>query len=181
VGRSGISLGRPPIDFGHSTYTSPPVPEEVDLATASTTALLKRGIPFRKPVDGDRPALHDAWNLAGDTMSCAVSYIGNKAGVINFANQTTGQKFSVTLAPPVGATFSGETVEWIMEAPDGRIPTSSLPKFTTINFVAAFGCDTTGKLAANPKNGDTVNIISGKKTLTSTTVANDAVTISFTG
>ena len=54
----------------------------------------------------------------GDTMSCAVSYIGNTAGVINFANQTTGQKFSVTLAPPFGATFSGETVEWIMEAPD---------------------------------------------------------------
>jgi hypothetical protein len=68
-----------------------------------------------------------------------------------------------------------------MEAPDGGIPTSSLPKFTTINFVAAFGCDTTGKLAANPKNGDTVNIISGKKTLTSTTLADDAVTISFTG
>jgi hypothetical protein len=117
----------------------------------------------------------------GDTMSCAVSYIGNTAGVINFANQTTGQKFSVTLAPPVGATFSGETVEWIMEAPDGGIPTSSLPKFTTVNFVAAFGCDATGKLSGNPKNGDTVNIISGRKTLTATTVADDGVTISFTG
>ena len=45
-------------------YTSAPVPEEVDLATASTTALLKHGIPFRKPVESDRPALHDAWNLA---------------------------------------------------------------------------------------------------------------------
>lgn len=117
----------------------------------------------------------------GDTMSCAVSYIGNTAGVINFVNQTTGQRFSVTLAPPVGATFSGETVEWIMEAPDGGIPTSSLPQFTTINFVAAFGCDTSGTLAANPKNGDTVNIVSGNKTLTSTTVADDAVTISFSG
>jgi hypothetical protein len=49
----------------------------------------------------------------GDTMSCAVSYIGNTAGVINFANQTTSEKFSVTVAPPVGATFSGETVEWL--------------------------------------------------------------------
>jgi hypothetical protein len=117
----------------------------------------------------------------GDTMSCAVSYLGNTAGVINFANQTTGQKFSVTLAPPVGATFSGETVEWIVEAPDGGIPTSSLPKFTTVNFVAAFGCDTAGKLAADPKNGDIVNIISGKKTLTTTAVADDAVTISFIG
>lgn len=117
----------------------------------------------------------------GDTMSCAVSYIGNTAGVINFANQTTGQKFSVTLAPPVGATFSGETVEWIMEAPDGGIPTSSLPKFTAVNFVAAFGCDTSGKMTGNPKNGDTVNIVNGTKTLTSTTVADDAVTISFTG
>lgn len=117
----------------------------------------------------------------GDTMSCAVSYLGNTAGVINFANQTTGQRFSVTLAPPAGATFSGETVEWIMEAPDGGIPTSSLPQFTPVNFVAAFGCDTTGTLAANPKNGDTVDIISGSETLTSTTIADDSVTISFSG
>lgn len=68
----------------------------------------------------------------GDTMSCAVSFIGNTAGVINFVNLTTGQRFSVTLAPPAGATFSGETVEWIMEAPDGGIPTSSLPQFTPL-------------------------------------------------
>ena len=30
---------------------------------------------------------------------------------------------------PANATFSGNTTEWIMEAPDGGIPTASLPAF----------------------------------------------------
>ncbi len=133
------------------------------------------------------PAYRNQTNIAnfpvkpGDTVTCAVSYVGTTAGMINFSNQTTGQRFSVTLAPPSGATFSGETVEWIMEAPDGGVPTSSLPGFSAVNFTSAFGCNAGDKVIANPQNGDIVNVLSGTKTLTSTTLASDAVTISFTG
>jgi hypothetical protein len=133
------------------------------------------------------PAYRNQTNIAnfpvspGNVVTCAVSYVGTTAGMINFSNQTTGQRFGVTLAPPSGATFSGETVEWIMEAPDGGIPTSSLPKFGTVNFTSALGCSAGQKVVANPKNGDTVNVVNGAKTLTSTSIGDDAVTISFTG
>ena len=133
------------------------------------------------------PAYQNQTNIAnfpvspGDKMTCAVSYLANTAGVINFSNQTTGQRFTVTLAPPAGATFSGETVEWIMEAPGGGLPTTSLPKFTAVAFTSAFGCNSGDTVVANPQTSDTVNIVSGASTLTSVSTGDDTVTISFTG
>ena len=117
----------------------------------------------------------------GQTVYCSVQYITNgTAGYINFANQTTGQHFSITLLPPPGASFAGNCVEWIMEAPDGGIPTSSLPKFTPINFTSAIGCGPNNTVA-NPKTGDTVNVVNGAATLTAVAVGDHTVTISFTG
>ena len=55
----------------------------------------------------------------GQTVYCSIQYVGSTAGQVYFANQSTGQHFSVTLAPPPGATFNGSSAEWIMESPNG--------------------------------------------------------------
>jgi hypothetical protein len=117
----------------------------------------------------------------GDEVYCAVSYNGNTSGNISFANDKTGQHFSITLAPPPGASFNGQSCEWIMEAPDGGEPTSSLPKFTPVTFTSALACGPNGA-TANPQSGDLLNIENaGGKVLTSTTAGLDTCTISFIG
>jgi hypothetical protein len=118
----------------------------------------------------------------GQTVTCSIQYSNNKtSGLITFGNSTTGQHFSITLAPPPGASFSGNCVEWIMEAPDGGEPTAALPKFTPVNFTSALGCNADGKTIANPQGGDFINIQNGSQTLTAVTLGNDAVTIDFKG
>jgi peptidase A4-like protein len=120
----------------------------------------------------------------GDTVNCAVQYVSQVAGQINFANQTTGQHTSVTLLPPPGASFSGNSAEWIMEAPDGGEPNSALPEFSTVSFTAALACPADGGAAGDPKNGDTFAVVkpgAPAQTLTSTALAASAVQVSFIG
>jgi hypothetical protein len=117
----------------------------------------------------------------GDQVYCSVQYNGTTSGIISFANETTGQHFSITLAPPPGANFNGQSCEWIMEAPDGGEPTSSLPKFSSVTFTSALACGP-NNATANPQSGDIMNIsTTGGKILTSTTVGNDTTTITFVG
>ena len=117
----------------------------------------------------------------GQQIYCSVQYAGGKSGSITFANNTTGQSFSITLAPPPGATFAGNTLEWIMEAPGGGEPDFSLPKFTDVNFTRAIGCGAEDAVA-NPATGDVVNVeTSSGKQITAVTLGNETVTISFTG
>jgi len=89
------------------------------------------------------------------------------------------------VAPPPGATFDGNSVEWIMEAPDGGLPISALPSFTPVQFTAALGCGADGVTVGNPQNGDNWNIVDNSQnppvTLTATTLGNTAVTVTFTG
>ena len=88
---------------------------------------------------------------------------------------------TLALAPPPGATFNGQSCEWIMEAPDSGEPTSSLPRFTPVTFTSALACGP-NNATANPQSGDIMNIAtSGGKILTSTTVGSDTTTISFVG
>jgi Peptidase A4 family len=122
----------------------------------------------------------------GDTIYCSVQYINSRsAGQIYLANDTTGEHFSLTIAPPPGATFNGNGVEWIMEAPDGGLPTSALPKFTSVQFTTALGCGADGHTVGNPQNGDTWTIEDFSQNpplvLTATTLGNDAVTVTFKG
>ena len=118
----------------------------------------------------------------GDTVYCSAQYINNNtAGNLYFANDTTGQHFSVALVPPPGASFNGNCIEWIMEAPDGGYPTSSLPSFTPVNFTVALGCGADGQTVGDPQNGDFFNISNGTTTLTSVTLGSAAVTVNFTG
>jgi len=117
----------------------------------------------------------------GDVIFCSVQYNGTTSGSISFANDTTGQHFSITLAPPPGANFNGQSAEWIMEAPDGGEPTSSLPKFSPVTFTSALACGP-NNATTNPAAGDLLNIESaGGKILTSTTAGTDTATISFIG
>ncbi len=118
----------------------------------------------------------------GQQVYCSVNYVSNNtAGSVYFANEATGQHFSITLAPPPGATFQGNTIEWIMEAPDTGEPVSSLPKFTPVTFTAAIACSPSGVLG-NPRNGDTVNVeTTGGKVLTAVGAGDWTVTIDFIG
>jgi hypothetical protein len=117
----------------------------------------------------------------GDQVYCSVQYNGTTSGSISFANETTGQHFSITLAPPPGANFNGQSCEWIMEAPDGGEPTSALPKFTPVTFTSALACGP-NSATANPQSGDIMNIETASgKILTATTVGSDTTTISFVG
>lgn len=118
----------------------------------------------------------------GQQVYCSVQYVGNNtAGSLYFANETTGQHFSITLAPPPGATFKGNSIEWIMEAPDGGEPNSAIPKFTPVKFTSAIGCGPNNAVG-NPQNGDTANIetVNGK-VVTAVKLGNDSVEIDFIG
>jgi len=118
----------------------------------------------------------------GQQMYCSVQYVSNNtAGYIYLANETTGQHFSITLAPPPGASFKGNSIEWIMEAPDGGEPTSALPKFTPVTFTSALGCGANNTFG-NPQNADTANVeTSGGKILTKVITGSDTCTIDFIG
>jgi hypothetical protein len=118
----------------------------------------------------------------GQQVYCSAQYVNNsKAGYLYFANEATGQHFAITLAPPPGANFNGDCVEWIMEAPDGGEPVSALPKFSPVKFTSAIGCGPNGAIA-NPQTGDTVNVeTTGGKILTQVSLASFAATVNFIG
>jgi hypothetical protein len=117
----------------------------------------------------------------GNEVYCSVQYNGTTSGSISFANDTTGQHFSITLAPPPGASFSGQSCEWIVEAPDGGEDISSLPAFTPVTFTSAYGCGPNSS-TTNPKAGDTINVGDrAGKVLTSTSVDTGTATITFVG
>jgi hypothetical protein len=118
---------------------------------------------------------------AGDEVMVSVQYQGKTSGYIYFGNVTTGLHTSITLAPPPGATFSGNTVEWIVEDPDGGESTNTaLAKFTPVVFNSAIAC--TAKGTNNPQNDDTCNIETpGGKVLTKVALGNYTVTVDFIG
>jgi len=55
---------------------------------------------------------------------------------------TTGKSVNVYLEPPPGASFAGDTAEWIMECPSGPPPgNGSLPQFSNVTFQHASACN----------------------------------------
>jgi hypothetical protein len=123
----------------------------------------------------------------GQQVLCLVNFFGPFAflptmGIILFINETTGQFFEMILWAPPGATAAGNSIEWVMEAPDGGEPYSSLPKFTPVTFTSAVASGAAGVDVGNPQNGDTANIQTADgKLLTSVSVGNETVTINFIG
>jgi hypothetical protein len=128
---------------------------------------------------------------AGDDIYCGVAYLSSEKGYIVFANETTGQHTSLTLKAPPGASFAGNTVEWIMEDPDGGLNEGvSLAKFSQVKFEFAVGCragtaDDLGQLFAetrSPGSGNTIDMQTDEGNYLTNTTANDfTVTIDFTG
>jgi hypothetical protein len=122
----------------------------------------------------------------GQTVFCSVQYVGKgttgQAGQVFIANEDTGKYFSRTIAPPPGATMSGNTAEWVMEMPFGGEPTTSLPMFTPVVFTSAVCCGPNGTLD-NPSDGEIFNIVGAVDgmTLTSVTTGLDTVTINYAG
>jgi Peptidase A4 family len=118
----------------------------------------------------------------GDEIAAFVQYMGKTAGYVYVANLTTGQHFSMTLSPPKTASFLGNTVEWIMEDPDGGEDSdTALAQFSPVEFHTSCACTASGAIN-NPQYDDTLNIetVSGQ-TLTNVTVGNLKVTINFIG
>ena len=72
----------------------------------------------------------------GDEVFAGIHYRAGK-GFVMFGNVDRGHYFSIELAPPPGATMSGNSVEWIMEAPNTGEPGTSLPGFSPVEFSAA--------------------------------------------
>ena len=117
----------------------------------------------------------------GQTVFCSVRYVNNQtAGQIFFANQTTGQNFSITLAPPPGADFTGLTIEWIMESPEINDQPTSLPSFMPVVFNPASGVDLNGN-TGNPLNGfaSDIQVSPTSPVLTSVTLGTIEVTIDY--
>jgi Peptidase A4 family len=137
---------------------------------------------------GPPPAYVDQVNITsvpvspGHEVYVSVQYVSKTAGSIYFGNITTGLHFSITLAPPSGATFAGNTVEWIMEDPDGGEDYgTALAKFTPVVFTNAIACTAAGG-TNNPASDNTCNIeTTGSKVLTKVTTGTDTLTIDFIG
>ncbi len=92
---------------------------------------------------------------AGDEICVVVQYVKQfgddianplpPAGPYNFGgimltNVTTGKAVNLYLWPPTGASFAGDSAEWIMECPDG-LARGILPKFSSVNFTTAGACN----------------------------------------
>jgi hypothetical protein len=115
----------------------------------------------------------------GDEVFCGVYYV-NRQGEIIFGNVDRGHYFSIVIAPPPGASFSGNSAEWIMEAPNNGEPGTSIPRFTPVVFSTAFASDARNT-AGNPANGDTANIAGFGATLTSVSLRQNALEIDYIG
>jgi peptidase A4-like protein len=91
---------------------------------------------------------------AGDEVSVVVQYVKHRGdeignplappgpysfGAISFVNMTTNKSHMFYLHPPTGASFAGDSAEWVMELPDGV--SGSLPKFTSVTFDNAGACN----------------------------------------
>jgi hypothetical protein len=122
---------------------------------------------------------------AGQQVYCSVQYVGKTGGSIYFANETTGKNTSITVAPPPGAAFNGDTVEWIMEDPNGGEPNVALAKFTPVEFTSAIACNgsifgSPPATIGNPDTGSTTNIETSNGTIiTKSSVGSFSVTIDF--
>ena len=114
----------------------------------------------------------------GDEVFAGVHY-QNGQGFVMSGNVDRGQYFSIQIAPPPGATFNGNSVEWIVEAPNTGEPGTSLPRFSTVNFSAAFGSDANATATADPAKGDTTNIVAFGRPLTDVTLATDSLSVNY--
>jgi hypothetical protein len=114
----------------------------------------------------------------GDEVFVNVHYQDGQ-GYVMFGNVDRGKYFSIQLASPPGATFSGNSVEWIVEAFNTGEPGTSLPRFAPVNFTSAVGSDTSAMGSGDPANGDTTDIVAYGRPLTSVTLNTLSLTVQY--
>jgi hypothetical protein len=110
-----------------------------------------------------------------------LSSMATLTGVMWFGNDRTGEHFSITLLPPAGASFQGNTAEWIVETPihGENNELATLPKFTDITFTSALCCGPGGY--GDPSTASAVAVIEDGLPATAATLGTDAVTVSYIG
>jgi|SRR5450631_278355 Peptidase A4 family len=119
---------------------------------------------------------------AGDQIACEVRYGDNGQGVrggwVRMENVSTRRpRFEVFLAPPLGATLKGDSIEWILEAPNAGVPDTVLPDYTPVSFANVAGYEQDGPTKFDPKLGQCINIEYGGHSYT--LVSLDARTITI--
>ena len=113
----------------------------------------------------------------GDEVFAGVHYRDGK-GLVMFGNVDRGHYFSIEIDPPPGASMSGNSVEWIMEAPNTGEPGTSLPGFSPVVFSAATATPAAaGGGSGDPAKGDTINILAYGRALTEVALSTDSLTI----
>jgi hypothetical protein len=115
----------------------------------------------------------------GDEVFGGIYYVNGQGQVI-FGNVTRGKYINLVLPAPSGATFNGNTAEWIMEVPNGGEPGASLPAFSPVVFSSAFSTGP-GNALGDPKNGDSWNVAVGNRKLTSVSLNTMALEIDYAG
>ena len=118
----------------------------------------------------------------GDEVVGIIEYVG-ETGHVHFGNVSNGKYFTMALPAPANATHSGNTVEWIMEAPSGGEPPNggtSLPGFTPVIFSSCLGTGPGGTVT-NPSLGSRFEIARNRKPMTSTALSGTGVTVSYIG
>jgi hypothetical protein len=120
----------------------------------------------------------------GDEVVASIEY-GAGQGHIHFGNLSNGKYFTQTLAAPPTASVSGNTVEWIMEAPNfGEPPNggkaeTSLPAFSPVVFSSFLGTGPNGAVT-QPTMVTSFEIARNRHVMTSVEVAG-ALTVSYIG
>jgi hypothetical protein len=139
------------------------------------------------PADSASVAQQNITNMTvkpGDVVFTSVQYVnvnGTTTGQIMFHNITTGKVFSLTLDPPKGADAKGNCAEWIMETPSYQDKSyASLPRFTPVYFTGAQATGAKGT-TGDPLQGDTCNIVRNDHAQTVSSIASDAVTVTYVG
>jgi hypothetical protein len=121
---------------------------------------------------------------AGDTVDVLVGG-SNQGGYIQFRNVSQNLYTAFSVPIPAHAQFKGDAIEWIVEQPltlpagassPERLP---LPDFGTITFTNCGGC-TVEKVNGNPVDGTKTTIIDGNgKALTSESLGDGTVSVSY--
>jgi hypothetical protein len=135
---------------------------------------------------------------AGDEISVVVQYVKQKGdeigdpippagpyqfGGVMLMNMTKNKGHSLYLAPPTGASFLGDSAEWIMECPDG-LAGDSLPKFSSVTFHTAGACNVGdalpgGEIGIELQKADQV-VFEDAEGVTETNVSADVGTVTIT-
>jgi hypothetical protein len=95
---------------------------------------------------------------SGDKMACLIHSTGPRTARIYIVNLSSRTHSSHQVTIPKGATFTGSSAEWIVEAPllnDG--PPTVLANYGTVNFTESFARSAKKKVIC-PASGQTIDM-----------------------